>query len=220
MILRILKRDLRLHVLRGGSAATAVFFCIAVGVLFPFMLGGDAVVLKKSAPAVMWAAAVLASLLSLEPLYHRDYADGTFDLLFMKPCFKIKIAAAKMLSHFLVAGVPVLLAAIILSQMFFVDTGHLPLMLLSLCMGVFYMSLLGGFAAALTMGARYPALLLTVIILPLFLPMLILGGMAAEAVMTGLSVKGFLLLQAAITLAGIALLPYAAASLIDMHARS
>lgn len=215
----LLRRDLRLA-FRGTEGVAAVFFFAAVTVLFPFALGAKEEVLRAAAPGVVWVAALLSALLSLEAVYHRDFEDGTFDLLLLSPASAAEAVAAKMAAHWAAAGLPLLLAAGVALLMLHVPAGVLGVLLASLGMGTIYMSLLGGLGAALTFGARRPGVLLGLLVLPLFVPMLVLGVMAGEAVLRGAAARPFLLLQGALAVAALPLALGAAAKLVEMQARA
>lgn len=216
----LIVRDLRLSVSKGPEAMKTVFFFVLVVSLFPFAFGGEVGALRTAAPGIIWVAALLAALLSLESFYHRDFDDGTFDLMMMSPVPAFGIVCSKMFSHWLVSGLTLVAASVIISQMLFMSWASAGVLLLSLLLGSIYMSLLGGAGAILTMGARRPGILLAILVLPLFVPMLILGVLAVEASLAQLSYTAYLLLQAALALLGLAVLPWAASVLLFMHSKS
>lgn len=218
--LAILKRDLTLSLGRSAQSLTTIFFFIMVASLFPFALGADPAVLKKAAAGIIWVAAVLASLLSLEALYHRDDEDGTFDLLLLSPLSPELIALAKMLAHWIASGLTLVLAGIVLSQMLFLPLSSLKTLITSLFLGTLYMSLLGGMGAVLTFGTRRPGLLLALLILPLYVPMLILGMMAMDAELASTPVKPYLMLQLALVIAALPITSLVAAACLRMNLRS
>jgi len=216
----IIGRDLRLFAARGSDAVGVLFFFIVVVSLFPFSMANEPGLLLKSAPGILWVGALLAGLLSLENIHLRDYEDGTLDLMLMSPLPPMGIAGAKMLSHWLLSGAMLTLASLPAGIMLGIaPEGVLPLAL-SLGLGTLYISLLGGAAAALTFGARRSGLLLAVLVLPLLVPMLILGVLAAEASLADLPYKAYLLLQLALVVAALPLAPAAAAAFFNMHLRS
>jgi len=214
--LALIKRDLRLSLLRGSEGMVALFFFVLTASFFSIALGGEQALVQKSAAAIIWVSAVLASLLSLESLYHRDAEDGTFDLLLMSSLSPFGIVLAKMLAHWVMSGLMLALAGIVVSQMLFIPAATLCVFLTSLLLGTFYMSLLGGMGAILTFGARRPGLLLALLVLPLYIPMLLLGGMAAEAAVA----KPYLLLQSALVVAALPLMTGAASLFLRLHQRS
>lgn len=216
----IIARDLRLFAARGTEAAATVFFFVIVASLFPFAFAHEPGLLQKSAAGIVWVAALLAALLSLESVYARDQEDGTFDLLLMSPVSPAGVACSKMVSHWLLSGAPLVLASLVMSLMLGIPGAKACVIALSLALGTVYMSLLGGVGAALTLGARRPGLLLAVLVLPLFIPMLILGVMAAEAALADMPLKAYLLLQAALAVAALPAAPAAAGAFLNMHLRS
>jgi heme exporter protein B len=218
--LALIKRDLKLSLFHGSEGMTALFFFIVTASLFPFALGGAPETLQKAASGILWVTAALASLLSLEALYHRDEEDGTFDLLLLSPVSALGIAFAKIFTHWMVSGLPLVAASIVVSQMLFVPPGTLPVLILSLAMGTLYMSLLGGMGATLTFGAKRPGLLLTLLVLPLYVPMLILGVMGMEAALASLPEKPYLLLQLSLVVAALPLTAWMASLFLRMNLKS
>lgn len=219
-MIALLKRDLRLSFLRGAEALSGLFFFLIILSLFPFAFGGGAESLRPIAAAAVWMAALLASLLSLEGLYHRDAEDGTLDLLLLSRLSPFSIVAGKMLSHFLVSGLPLMIVAAPAAMSLYMPSSLLPVFVPSLFLGTLYSSLIGGAGAVLTMGARRPALLLAVIVFPLYLPMLILGMLAAEAGLEALPAKAYLLLQAALCLGAAPLLVFGGGVFLSSYQRS
>lgn len=219
-LLPILRRDVRLSFARGSEGFAALFFFIVTACLFPFAFGAGAETLQKAAPGILWISGLLSALLSLEAVYHRDFDDGTFDLLMLSPATPFTVALAKILSHWIVTGLPLVAASVPLSFMLSLPSSALPVLLLSLLTGTFYMSLLGGMGAALTLGSRRPGLLLAVLVLPLYIPMLILGLMAAEAALAGLPAQAYLLLQLSLTLAALPLALFVSSFCLKAGARS
>ena len=216
----LINRDTRLSLLRGSEGMVTLFFFVVTASLFPFALGGQVSVLQHAAPGIIWVSAMLAALLSIETLYHRDAEDGTFDLFLMSPASPLGIALAKMTAHWLTSGLPLVLASLVVSQMLFIPAAALGVLIPSLALGTIYMSMLGGMGAALTFGARRPGLLLALLVLPLYIPMLILGVMAMEAALAGLPATPYLLLQAALVIAALPVSAGAAALFLRIHLRS
>lgn len=220
VFLAILFRDLRLSVTRGSEAMVTLFFFIITASLFPFALGAEQLALQRAAPAIIWVVAVLAALLSLENLYHRDYEDGTFDALLLSPVSVVQIILAKMTGHWIVSGLTLITASLVIAPMLFIPLSALPVLVLSLAFGSLYMSLLGGMGAVLTLGSRRPALLLAILVLPLYIPQLILGTMAMDAHLSGLSAAPYLLLQLALVIVSLPLMPFVSAVLLKSTVRS
>ncbi|MDE1152921.1 MAG: heme exporter protein CcmB [Micavibrio sp.] len=219
-VFAILRRDLRLFAARGSDAVATLFFFLVVVSLFPFALSSEAGLLQKAAPGILWVGAVLAGLLSLENIHLRDYEDGTLDLLMMSPLPPWRLAAAKMLAHWLLSGLLLVPAAVLAAFMLGLGGGAALVAAATLALGTIYMSLLGGIGAALTFGSRRSGLLLAVLVLPLFIPMLILGVMGLEAALADLPYKAYLLLQLALVVPALPIAPAVAAAFFKMHLRS
>jgi len=216
----LIKRDIRLSFSKGSDAMVTLFFFILVASLFPFALGGESLMIKKAAAGIIWVSALLSALLSLENIYHRDYEDGTFDLMMLSPISPFLVVCAKIFSHWLVSGLVLVIASIFVSQMLFIPFELLWILLTSLFLGTIYMSLLGSFGAILTFGTKRPGLLLALLILPLYIPMLILGIMAMEAGVAGLPVNSYLLLQLSMVIAALPLTSWVGAIFLRMNMRS
>jgi len=213
----LLKRDLRLSLGRGAEALTTLFFFALIASLFAFALEGEA--LKKASAGIIWVAGALSSLLSLEKIYHRDAEDGTFDLLLHAPVSPLGIMFSKIAAHWLVSGLALTIASVVVSQMLLMPPVVLKTLIPSLLLGTLYMSLLGGLGATLTFGARRPGLLLALLILPLYVPMLIFGVMAADAAFAELTPRSYILFQGAMVFAALPLTALAGAAFLDAHMR-
>jgi heme exporter protein B len=216
----LVRRDLRLMAQRGSEAMATLLFFATVACLFAIALSANPNLLVLAAPGVLWISALLAALLALDAVYVRDFEDGTLDLLLMSPLSVPGIAGAKMFSHWLLSGLGLVVASLIIAPMMGTPLDVTGIMAVSLGLGTLYMSLLGGVAASLTLGARRSGLLLAVLVLPLLVPMLILGVLAAEAALAALPYKAYLLLQLAMVIAALGLAPAAAGAFLNMHLRS
>lgn len=215
-----LARSLRLHLRRGSEALVTVFFFIMVTSLFAIGLGGEQALVARAAPAMIWTAAALAALLALEGVYHRDFDDGTLDMLLLSPAAPFAIVVAKMFCHWVLTGFLLLVAVLVVAPMLFIPFAQWGVLLLSLFAGTVYLSLLGGFGACLTLGSRKPGVLLVLLVLPLFLPMLLLGMLAMGASLAGMPATPYVLLQMALLLLALPLLPVAATACLTMNVRS
>lgn len=213
-------RSLRLNLRRGSEALVTVFFFVMVASLFALSLGGEQNIVSRAAPGIIWTSAALAALLALEGMYHRDFDDGTFGLLLLSPVSAFAVVAAKMICHWLLTGLLVLLALLVVAPMLFIPFSQFGTLFVSLFCGTVYLSLLGGLGACLTLGSRKPGVLLVLLILPLFLPMLLLGGLAMGASLAGLPATPYVLLQFALLLPALPLAPYAASVCLTMNVRS
>jgi heme exporter protein B len=216
----LIKRDLRLMAARGPEMLATLFFFAVIACLFAIALSAHDAVMPLAAPAILWISALLAALLALDAVYLRDFEDGTLDLLLMSPLSAPALAAAKMASHWVLSGLGLVVASLMVAPMIGVPSDRVCVIAGSLALGTLYMSLLGGIGAALTLGARRSGLLLAVLVLPLIVPMLILGVLTAEAALAGLPYKAYLLLQLAMVVAALGAAPAAAAAFLNMHLRS
>lgn len=208
----LLRRDLGLGLRQGIDALVVVLFFLAAGALFPFALGPAPELLARIAAGIVMTMAALASLLSLDRLFTADYEDGSLDGLALSPLSLELVALAKVATHWLMTGLPLLAAAPVLGLLLNLGAGQYPMLLLALVLVTPALSLLGGLGAALTLGARRGGLLLAFLILPLFIPILILGMGAVSAAAEGQSALGALELLAALDLGLLALVPWAMAT--------
>jgi heme exporter protein B len=206
----VLVRELRLAARYGGDTLGALLFFFVAGTLFPLAIGPGPETLGRIAPGVVWVCALLSALLPLDRMFGADFEDGALDQLLVSGTPASLIAAAKALAHWLVTGLPLLLAAAPLATMLQLRPTSLPVLLVGLAAGTAVLSLLGTAAAAIVLGARRGSVLLPVLVLPLATPVLILGTMAADASATGLSPRPHLLLLAALLAACLPLCPVAA----------
>ena len=205
-------RDLRLALRQGSDATIAVMFFVLCVVLFPFGVGPEPNILARIAAGVIWVAALLASLLSLERLFLTDYEDGSLELMALGGLPLELVVLAKTAAHWLVTGVPLLIAAPLLAVLLNMERGGFGALELTLLLGTPALSLIGGIGAALTLGARRGGVLISLLILPLYIPVLIFGAGAIDAVLTGLSPRPHLLILAALLVAALPLAPVASAA--------
>ena len=208
----LLARDLRLVWRRPGDVAVVLaFFCVAT-VLFPLGIGPQASVLVRIAAGVLWCTALFASLLSLDRLFAADHEDGSLDLLLLAPWPLELLALAKCAAHWIVTGLPLAVLAPFLGVTFGLDRGPLLALGVTLLVGTPTLSLIGGLAAALTLGARRGGALLALLALPLCVPTLIFGAAAIESLMTGGDLLAPLAILAALALVALATTPWAMAA--------
>ena len=210
--LRLVARDLRLALRQGSDATIAVMFFVLCVVLFPFGVGPEPNILARIAAGVIWVAALLASLLSLERLFQTDYEDGSLELLSLSSLPLEATVLAKTLAHWLVTGVPLIVAAPLLAVLLNMDAQGFGVLVLTLTLGTPILSLIGSIGAALTLGARRGGVLLSLLILPLYLPVLIFGAGAIDAAINSLTPRPHLLLLAGILAAALPLAPWAGAA--------
>ncbi len=197
-VLAVIRRDLLLAMRRKSEVLTALFFFIIVVSLFPLGIGPEPVLLKKIAPGVLWVAALLSTMLSLNRLFATDYADGTLEQLALSPTPLGLLVAGKIVAHWLTSGVPLLFLAPVLGLQFDLDASALWILMVALLLGTPLLSLIGSIGAALTLGVRGGGVLLSLLVLPLYIPALIFGAGAVEAHISGLGAGGHLSLLAAL----------------------
>ncbi|HEX9489256.1 MAG TPA: heme exporter protein CcmB [Stellaceae bacterium] len=205
-------RDLRLALRQGGDAAMVVAFFVLTVILFPFGVGPEAELLARIAAGILWVTALLAALLSLERLFQADWEDGSLEALALMPLPLEAQVLAKCLAHWLVAGLPLIVIAPLLALLLHLDRAGYPALLLSLLLGTPSLSLIGAVGAALSLGARRGGVLLSLLVLPLYIPVLIFGVAAIEAAIGGFGARPHLLLLGALLAGALVLTPIAAAA--------
>ncbi|MFN6977763.1 MAG: heme exporter protein CcmB [Gemmobacter sp.] len=215
----VLARDLALAFRAGGGFGLALAFFLIVVVLVPLGVGPETAVLARIAPGVLWVAALLACLLSLDRLFALDMEDGSLDLIATAPVPLEGVVAAKALAHWIVTGLPLTLVAPALGIVLNLPGAAFPWLVASLALGTPALSMIGAFGAALTVGLRRGGLLLSLLVLPLYVPTLIFGALAVTRGAAGLDAASPLLLTAGITAGSAALLPFAAAAAIRVNLR-
>ena len=185
-IAAVVQRDLRLALRRKSEVLTAVFFFVVVASLFPLAIGPEPDMLRKIAPGILWVGALLASLLSLGRLFAADYQDGTLEQMALSPTPMPLLVAAKVLAHWLLSGLPLALLSPVLALQFDLDSATMWVLFSSLLLGTALLSFLGAVGAALTLGVRGGEVLLSLLLLPLYIPALVFGSGAVEAQMVGM----------------------------------
>lgn len=194
--LALMRRDLRLALRSPGDSAMIVVFFVLTAVLFAFGVGPEPNTLARIATGVIWVTALLASLLSFERLFQLDADDGSLDLIVLAPAPLEFLVLAKCAAHWLVTGLPLIVAAPILGAMLNLPAEGYATLLLALLLGTLSLSLIGAIGAGLTVGARRGGVLMPLLILPLCVPVLIFGVAAVEAAMADLPSRPHLLLLA------------------------
>jgi len=212
MFLWVIQRDLLLAMRQRADVLTTLFFFIIVVSLFPLGVGPEINMLRSMAPGVVWVAALLASMLSLERMFSSDYLDGTLEQMMLSPQPLSLLVLGKALAHWMVTGVPLVLISPILGIQFNLQTDELFVLVVSLLLGTPVLSLIGAIGAALTLGLRGGGVLVSLLVLPLYIPVLIFGAGAVEASSAGLSASAHLSLLGAFLLASLVLSPWAAAT--------
>jgi heme exporter protein B len=215
----LLLRDLRLAVRAGGGFGLGLAFFLLVAVIVPLGVGPEPSVLAKIAPGILWVGALLSCLLSLDRIFALDFEDGSLDLLATSPMPLEGVVAVKSAAHWLVTGLPLVLVSPVLGLLLnLAPEGYLWL-LVSLTLGTPALSVIGAFGAALTVGLKRGGLLMSLLVLPLYMPTLIFGAEVVKRGAMGLAVGTPLALLAAITAGSLALLPFAAAAAIRVNLR-
>lgn len=218
-MIALLRRDLMLAFRAGGGFGLGLAFFLIVTVLVPFSVGPQSDLLGTIAPGVLWLGALLACLLSLDRLLALDFEDGTLDLLATAPLPLEAALSVKALSHWLTTGLPLVLAAPVLGVMLNLAPQGFGWLVASLAVGTPALSVIGTFGAALTVGIKRGGLLMSLLVLPLYVPTLIFGAEVARRGAMGLDPVTPLMLLAGITFATIALMPFASAAVLRMTLR-
>ena len=215
----LLLRDMRLAIRAGGGFGLSLAFFLIVMVLVPFGVGPEMGLLSKIAPGILWVGALLACLLSLDRIFALDFEDGTLDLLATAPLPLEAVVSVKSLAHWITTGLPLVLAAPVLGVLLGLQSDAFYWIVLSLLLGTPALSVIGTFGAALTVGLKRGGLLLSLLVLPLYVPTLIFGGELARRGIAGLDVGTPMSLLLGITFASIALLPFASAAVLKINLR-
>ena len=218
-IASLLARDLRLALRLGGGGGIGVAFFVLAVVLIPLGVGREAATLARIAGGVLWIAALLAALLSLDRIFQADYEDGSLDQLMLSPLALEQVVLAKAVAHWLTTGLPMTLIAPLLGLMLQLPADALPALVIGMALGTPALSFIGAIGAAITVGVRRGGLLLSILVLPLYIPTLIFGARAVEQALLGLSPWPPLGLLAALSLFATALAPFAAATALRINTR-
>lgn len=205
-------RDLLLAFRLRTDVLTLVFFFVIVVSLFPLGVGADPTLLRALGPGVIWVAALLASMLALGKMFAADYADGTLEQMLLTPAPLALVVAGKVLAHWLVTGLPLTLLAPVLALQFDLPRDAFGVLIGSLLLGTPVLSLIGAIGAALTLGVRGSGVLTALLVLPLYVPVLILGAGAVEYTAAGLGGAGHLLLLGALLVFAVAFAPWPVAA--------
>ena len=218
-MIALLLRDLRLATRAGGGFGLGLAFFLIVTVLVPFGVGPEGGTLARIAPGILWVGALLASLLSLDRIFALDHEDGSLDLLATAPIPLESVVAVKALAHWLTTGLPLTLAAPMLAVLLNLPGPGFFWLTVSLALGTPALSYIGAFGAAMTVGLKRGGLLMSLLVLPLYIPTLIYGADCARRGAAALAAGTPLLMLVAITLGAVAILPFAAAAAIRVNLR-
>ena len=208
----VAQRDLLLALRNRSDVGTALLFFVIVTTLFPLGIGAEPALLRSIAPGAIWVAALLSSLLSLGRLFAADHADGTLEQMVLGAAPLGAVAAAKTLAHWLVSGLPLVLIAPLIALQYDLPAPLYGVLALSLLLGTPVLSLIGAIGAALTLGLRGGGVLLSLLVLPLYVPVLIMGAGGVEMAAAGMGAQGHLLLLGAMLVGAAAFAPWAIAA--------
>lgn len=208
----IVRRDLLLALRRPSDVGTALLFFVIVASLFPLGIGAEPNLLRLVAPGVIWVAALLSSMLSLQRLFADDHADGTLEQMLLGVAPLGVVVAAKVLAHWLISGLPLVAIAPLIAIQYDLPPALYGTLALSLLLGTPVLSLIGGIGAALTLGLRGGGVLLALLVLPLYVPVLIMGAGSVDMAAAGLSPFGQHQLLAALLVVAAAFAPLAIAA--------
>jgi heme exporter protein B len=205
----VISRDVLLAMRRRADVATTLFFFVIVASLFPLGVGPEPKLLRAMAPGIVWVAALLASMLSLGRLFAADYLDGSLEQLVLAPDPLAVVVIGKVMAHWLVSGLPLVLISPVIALQFDLPAAAIVTLLLALLLGTPLLSLIGAIGAALTVGVRGGGVLISLLVLPLYVPVLIFGAGAVDASASGMDAGGHLSILGALLLLGMALAPWA-----------
>lgn len=208
----VVSRDVLLAMRRRADVATTLFFFVLVASLFPLGVGPEPKLLRTMAPGILWVAALLASMLSLGRLFAEDYADGSLEQLMLAPEPLTLVVIGKLVAHWLVSGLPLVLISPVLALQFDLPREAIVTLMLALLLGTPMLSLIGAIGAALTIGVRGGGVLISLLVLPLYVPVLIFGAGAVDASAMGMDASGHLSILGALLLLSGVLAPWATAA--------
>ncbi len=215
----LLRRDVALALRLGGGGGIGLAFFVLTVVLLPLGVGAEGPVLARIAGGLLWIGALLAALLSLDRLFQADWEDGSLDQMMLAPMPLEQVVLVKAAAHWLTTGLPMTLIAPLLGTMLQLPAPVLPVLALAMAAGTPALSLIGAVGAAITVGIRRGGLLLSILVLPLYVPTLVFGARAVERALLALDPVPALALTGAITLLAAALAPFAAAAALGINAR-
>ena len=215
--LLLVARDVRLASRQGSASSLVVIFFVLSVTLFPLGVGPDTEILARIASGVIWVSALLASMISLDRLFQADFEDGSLDLIALSPLPLEMTVLAKSLAHWLTTGLPLIIASPVLAILLSLDgSGYLALVA-AMILGTPTLSLVGGIGAALTVGLRRGGVLLSLLVLPLYIPILIFGVGAVEGAINGLGARPQLLILAGLFFGAAVLAPVASAAALRLN---
>lgn len=212
----MLKRDLIIAFRNRAEFFNPLLFFLMVITLFPLAVGADTVLLSRIAPGIIWVAALLASMLSLDSMFRSDFEDGTLEQIVLCAHPISVLVLAKVLSHWLVTGLPLLIMAPLLALMLGMDSSATPILMLTIILGTPILSLIGSIGVALTVGLKKGGIILTLLVLPLYIPVLIFAASAIEVTVGGFSASGQISMLIAFLFIAVSLTPLATGAALRM----
>lgn len=215
-----LQRDLLLAFRNRNDIVNPLAFFVIVIALFPLAVSPDASVLSTIAPGIIWVAALLATLLSMDGLFKNDFDDGTLEQVLVSPQSLVFLALGKVFSHWLMSGFLLALLSPLLAVMLFLPTQAILALVSSLLLGTPTLSLIGAIGAGLTVGLRKGGVLISLLVLPLYIPVLIFGAGAVQAGVMGMPIAGYLALLGAIMVFSLMFAPFAVAAALKLSIRN
>jgi len=213
---QIFKRDLLIAFRRRSEIVHPLIFFVMVISLFPLAIGDDKAVLQKIAPAIIWVTALLATMLSLDNLFRSDFEDGSLEQMTLLKTPLSVIVTAKVTAHWVISGLPLILITPLLAVLLYMPTENITMLLLTLLLGTPTLSLIGAVGIALTVALRQGGVILSLLILPLYIPVLIFATLALQNVEQGFSAEAQLAMMLAILVLAITLLPFAIAAALKV----
>ena len=205
-------RDFTLAARNRSEWMNPLLFFVFAAILFPLGIGPDTVILKQIAPGIIWVVALLAALLSLDSMFRSDYDDGSLEQLLLTPHPFISLVLVKILVHWVLTGVPIILLSPLLGTFFHLDFDSTIILMETLLLGTPVLSFIGAIGSALTVGLKRGSMLISVLVLPLYVPVLIFGANAVAAAATGLDIGGHLMLIGSLLVLSLTLAPLATAA--------
>lgn len=212
----VIRRDLLLAMRRRADVLTTLIFFVMVVSLFPLGVGPEPEMLRKMASGVVWVAALLSSMLSLPRMFSADYLDGTLEQMLLAPQSLTALVLGKIVAHWMLSGLPLVLIAPVLGLQFDMSASALGMLVFALLLGTPILSMVGAIGAALTLGLRGGGVLVSLLVLPLCIPVLIFGAGAVEAITSGMSAISNLSLLGAILLFALVSTPFVAAQALKI----
>ncbi len=216
----IVRRDLVLAMRRRSEVANPVLFFILVITLFPLGIGAQPKLLQAIAPGIIWVSALLATMLSLDSLFRSDFDDGSLEQILLSPYPTSILVLGKITAHWLTTGLPLLIVAPLLAVFLGMPNQSLSILLLTLLLGTPILSLIGAVGVALTVGLRRGGMILSLLVLPLYVPVLIFASNAVEMASSGLPVTAQINILISMLLMALVLAPWPTAAALKMSINS